>query len=131
MDSHLDGRTGPQSYVEALPTIRGTTMREWDAGQMPVITSVGLRGSGEWNTVWGSLSMVAGSSVSLADAVGNEVMLYSGLAEQVMEVSEGLVVVIVERETERKRGAYNANSLQGQNVKTGREELHRSMKLLS
>lgn len=23
MDSHLDGRTGPQSYVEALPTIQG------------------------------------------------------------------------------------------------------------
>lgn len=23
VDSHLDGRTGPQSYVEALPTIQG------------------------------------------------------------------------------------------------------------
>lgn len=23
MDSHLDGRTGPQSYIEALPTIQG------------------------------------------------------------------------------------------------------------
>lgn len=23
VDSHLDGRTGPQSYIEALPTIQG------------------------------------------------------------------------------------------------------------
>ena len=23
MDSHLDGRTGPQSYIEALPNIQG------------------------------------------------------------------------------------------------------------
>lgn len=99
MDSHLDGRTGPQSYVEALPTIRGTG--EWDAGQVPVITRVGLRGGGEWNTVWGSLSMVAGGSRGPADAVGNEVMLYSGLAEQVMKVLEGLVGV--ERETDRKK----------------------------
>lgn len=25
VDSHLDGRTGPQSYVEALPTIQGNS----------------------------------------------------------------------------------------------------------
>ena len=80
MDSHLDGRTGPQSYVEALPTIRGTAMAEWDAGRVPVIPSVGLRGR-ERSTEWGSLSTAAGSSLrSPADAVGNEVMLYSGLS---------------------------------------------------
>lgn len=28
VDSHLDGRTGPQSYIEALPTIRG--MAVWE-----------------------------------------------------------------------------------------------------
>lgn len=27
MDSHLDGRTGPQSYIEALPNIPGTEDR--------------------------------------------------------------------------------------------------------
>lgn len=27
VDSHLDGRTGPQSYVEALPTIQGKKSR--------------------------------------------------------------------------------------------------------
>lgn len=66
VDSHLDGRTGPQSYIEALPTIRGTAMGEWDAGQEPVIPSVGLKGKEQS----GALSTAAGSSPrSPADAV--------------------------------------------------------------
>lgn len=82
VDSHLDGRTGPQSYVEALPTIRGTAMGEWVAGQVHVIPSIRLRGR-QQSTAWGSLSMAAGSSLrSLGDAVGDEVMLYSGLADK-------------------------------------------------
>lgn len=54
MDSHLDGRTGPQSYIEALPTIRGTAVGEWDAGQEPVSPSVGLGGK-EQSREWGSV----------------------------------------------------------------------------
>lgn len=43
VDSHLDGRTGPQSYIEALPTIRGMAAWEWDAGQVPDTLSIGFR----------------------------------------------------------------------------------------
>lgn len=32
MDSHLDGRTGPQSYVEALPTIQGEKLLSYSVG---------------------------------------------------------------------------------------------------
>lgn len=49
VDSHLDGRTGPQSYIEALPTIRGMAMQEWDACRVSVTSSIGLRG-GEQGT---------------------------------------------------------------------------------
>lgn len=28
MDSHLDGRTGPQSYIEALPPIQGNENKD-------------------------------------------------------------------------------------------------------
>lgn len=104
VDSHLDGRTGPQTYVEALPTIRGTAAWEWGAGQVPVTPSGGLRGRVQ-DTEQGSLSVATGSSLrSPTGAAGDEMVLYSGLAEHVMKVPEGLVGVDRERDRKKERG---------------------------
>lgn len=125
VDSHLDGRTGPQSYVEALPTIRGMTMWESGTGQVPVVPSVGLR-STEQGTEWGSFvhgcwplseescwcnrwwdGLVLRPSWSVYESPRRT----CGCWERV-------------RETERKRGAYDVDNLQEQNSKTERKKVY-------
>lgn len=110
MDSHLDGRTGPQSYIEALPTIRGTAVGDWDAGQEPVIPSIGLRGK-EQSTEWSSVPAAGSSPSSPADAVAENRLCKSQRT-----------CGCIERDTETEREGHMmqilcSNKMQKQNKK--------------